>query len=984
MNNPQHFRQGTNIYETPLSDVLNSEYFKAEPRTTVDWLRSIQYMCEHHADLKQVLPPGISLNLLSQYIRDPRGTSNRFTAEEMSELQTPLRVTLFYFLRKLAQYEGQNAQLITRINNLLFRELFSERPIPGYPDRGVVSIDHQHLQAVAIKKGAFIQAQVPGEKSPRTYQTITPIVGHTIKLDHCLLSAPFGKHQLNLVHFELPLKQRFTPFSPYLSGDRLIFEPSVIIRSPLLSLQEGRREILLTLELQKHPLEPLRFQISTSEGWRTINPGKAVRKEQLEVTSQIHYRFSLRPDEQAINPIDEGDNIVSTTPGIRIFGLVNNKIIHTSLKVTTRALTPRAIRNQDQVLILLDKIVPFGLDAPRNAAFTFTHPQLNNAFIVKMTLQPEWVALPENLNQYYKAYHKKKEDFTVSIHRLQFNGKNHTQHELVTKTTLFTQPIAFSVSGNIPATGEWEEEESDPLLQPTAYQMTLNGADFGHQQYPLLMANYAIEKAKYENTSIKFLHKAPIPVNVPYTPMLSSFLINYTTKRVQWRPQEQEANIELLRNTPFGYQTYTGETIELGEDQSGALYLGFSALKKERAASFYVHGIAGNPSTPQAKIIWYFLSDDQWQVLTHRYVLYDGTEALTRPGIFYWIPPPSMSKSNTLMPHGVYWLKAVVSGQEAAHTAIKQAYILDSHPTMLTIDGLIDNAFLIEQSAESMSSTANYTPMPAGSNVTYPEASWPFQLTLPYDTTGILAPEKEPIFWCRIANLTRNDNRMVTVRDFEDILLQNFRFLILVKCLPRKAEEDLIKIVVAPRLHHNQYLNKIDPGSFALPFISNRPLRKMEAFARKLSSPFFHYNINLQLTNPNYIWVGFALHLQYQGNRTVAANNRQLYHDLQYFLNPWLFEKENIPRFGNWIDSGTLFTYLLEQPYIQTIYGIKIGKMVNGQLDFRRQPAPEPDQVWVMPPQHGLMVFFDENGFRELGIGLMVINWNFEVSNHPH
>lgn len=519
--------QGTSKFDTPLVSYLRIGYFKSEPRSTLYWLqliRSISNRIESYGlHWNELLPKSLSNTLLAEYINDPRKTikRGRFTDDEINELRQPQRIMLFFFLKKMAAFQLQNQQMILQTNNAISRSIFHLKPLPAIPDSGYVVLYNTSENPVEILIGDVLEAIIEGEPVTRKYEVTTALIGETIHLNQFitgnLLSIENSKSLL-LSKQTLPLDNQIAPFrhadKTYLDHQ---FTPSLLISSPILYLSQGYRSIHLVLKgdsLLKLDKALFNFQITTANGWINMhNDANISQVTPVEVENGYLFIFHINKECVPIVPfniINKTNVLINDNSCIKVSytgeAALHFKVSEITLQTSVDGLIPSAIRNQDQVLDASSNYMPFGIDALLQSVFSFADIELSNSYLEKISANLVWASKPKNLTQYYKAYHKKEENFKVAI-RTVYKTKDALSYNYVTNdkaAKLFSEPINFYCkipkNADLDTVKSWKTDEFDPLKHNVYYEMELNFQDFGERQYPLLMSNYAIEYAAYENS----------------------------------------------------------------------------------------------------------------------------------------------------------------------------------------------------------------------------------------------------------------------------------------------------------------------------------------------------------------------------------------------------------------------------------------------------------------------------------------------------
>ena len=999
--------QGTNLYETYLTEFLRVDYFKSEPRTTIYWVKKIRAISEklktNGETWEDLLPKELPDELIAEYIENPREViaDGKLVEEEIEELRRPQRIILLYFLKKISGFESQNDQIIEAINNHIARVIFQMQPKKAKPDHGYAIVDTEDI-SVRIEKGMQLESVIEKEPFTRRYVATSDLVGTTIQLTEMYNSFVLPKKCIGVEKIMVPINDSLAPFRPSknqeISAEK--FQPSITIQSPLLCMREGTRTIDLKLGMgTKLMYDPADFslQLSTDSGWISI-PNEFVSVVGMSQTSgSVSFQIIANSDFPPISPVGcvEVEEEEETDPipcgamemGIRMFHKNADKeqfaVREVELSVMVSGLFPTALRNQDQVIDPKDNYQPFGLDAEPQSIFSFTHPELAQANLREIQLQPTWISKPKNITNYYLAYNKKEEDFRIEISTSfkSEDGVNYTNEinapsEKVFDSVISFQPIVYPVNVNVPCGSSSEEEVADPLEHSVFFELELTPQGFGVSEYPLLMTNYAIELGTQDAKWIKWWRKNVTPVNMPYVPQWSQLEISYASETVTWSVDAKTDYLRLVLNEPVGYTNYNGEPLELGEDKFGFICLGIDSLSQESTGSIYFNGEVANTNARPAVVNWWYLSSSGWKDFKP-FLLIDETNGLTQTGLFNWSIPKDMVNSNTLMPLGKYWLKATI---EPGERTVERTCSLSNggeldvfQQYILFVNGIFTNAISIRRELKELAYSKNVSFLPADSSLSFVDEEVDYGLINPFHTWGEEAAETDLIFWSRAYNRVRNRGRMVAYQDFEDVILREFRDLVLVKCMPRQSGSNRVNIVVINKQFYGTY-----PYANAS-FSSVKKLETIQRFVKTKTSPFFQTVIDPNIINPRYVQIGFLVCVIFTDTQLEAENKKRLHEDLQRFVNPWLFRKDEVPMFGKWFDNSSLIAYLQSKPYVEAILNLKMGCVEGNHLRFPEEETFAGDEVLMVSDENTIITLDSLEEFDRLGVGTMEVIVDFIV-----
>jgi hypothetical protein len=1003
--NHSYLSQGTSAFMTPLTQSLRQDYFKPEPRSIKYWLIVIQELSQEDfdngANWSSLIPSYISLDLLAEYIENPKKTiaAGRFDENELEDLREPQRILLFYFLKKISSLKTYNEKIIEEINDILAREVFLQTPLKAVPDFGYGVIPYAKETSILVSEELLLDAVVEEELITRKYISTSPLNGILMNLNRCIMGFPVNEssNKLRIRDQEIPVLNRLYPFrdKEVIGPDEkpYYFTPSLIISSSLLFLREGIRTINLSIklniaeELDKSESFGFQFRITTEAGWVRVidddeHPSITINKIN-STDDSVQYQIIFERDFPPIAPIlvpHSEEAIVSEKCCLMIY--MEDKsfdLDKIDLSVEVEGLNPVAIRNQVGVLDPKGNYGPFGPEAGLQSVFSFGHPELMHSELETVTATAEWASLPNNLTKHYQAYRKTEEQFRIKI-RTALKNPDAVNHNVIDtgESALFVNEISFNpnTEGLKQNTGSsnWNFEELDPLLHNVYYQFELYNQDFGVGQYPLLMTQYSIDLNAYESAKLtRKKREKPVPVNAPYVPMLSNLKINYKTGFETWQSGLFDYPIDIYKNEPKGYSIYKGGEVSLGQNANGVIYFGFENLNKNSTGVLYFNGRSGNARAEQANIKWWYLADRLWNELA---VIHDGTNGLTEEGMLTWKTDSDCSNSNPLMPKGTYWLKCTLSQDEVGERTPNdncQGANLSFRDSIIQLTGIYANAFSFERQQAELDITDNVVRLPRGTTMTFTKGEPAQKVLVPFYTKGGVDRETELEFWARVFNRVRNKDRMVTCKDIEDILLHQFRNLALVKCIPRSQGGTEVSVIVI-----NQQVYGDLPYTMSR-FLSLSQLQEVQNEMIALCSAFYGPVIKLRAKNPCYRRVGFKVHLQYE-RATIESENEVLLHEaLCRFVTPWMYEKNKAPQFGIWFEYSELVAHIQSLSFVKYVIDIGMGDFSEELLADRITMPFMDDEILIVGSPHTIIVENDLSSVERTAIGTMEIDKNFIV-----
>lgn len=487
---------------------------------------------------------------------------------------------------------------------------------------------------------------------------------------------------------------------------------------------------------------------------------------------------------------------------------------------------------------------------------------------------------------------------------------------------------------------------------------------FGTDQYPPLL----IETLQYNARNPSRPRPLPRP---PFVPMVKSVWLSYSA--------EEEIDVLALHGQPLAGQAQFYYVHPLGEYQparrltatsptgepspaarsgyhlnllpgftdEGTLYIGlagltppldinllfelapFTSLPRQQEVT-----LAGYRSL-QPSVQWSYLVLDEWRPFTpgttlRDDVVHDQSLGLTEQQPVRLSLPATLDTRHTIMPEGLYWLRATVrQGAEfvqqvrQVHTQLVPAVRLATSP---------EQHLTFEAHVPAHSLTRLLKPVPELARVEQPLASF-----------GGRSAETHDEYNTRVSERLRHRGRAVTPWDYEHIVLDHFPEVFRVKCLranqvPRaQRRPGLVLVMVVPH-------QPATPG-YRLPVFSPDQLAHIRNVLRRAVSA----HVQLEVCNPLYemIQVRAGVHFTRVARRQHPQPGRlmqQVQQELNEFLSPW--NARNPARHGLHysLTSSMILSFLNQLPYVESVTGFSVVKMAleDDQYLFYDTQGPTP------------------------------------------
>lgn len=769
-----------------------------------------------------------------------------------------------------------------------------------------------------------------------------------------------GEDQINLPPDEMTMEES---------------EIGLIIGSPLLYLPEGERLIRITFKFEEKSFgefnsfikkfakrskkgeESVLIEILSNafkadytcmDGW---SPAKSLRVKKSEECCIV---FSLRLDYQ-----DKGLDIYRQTIHGQRFGtsfplirlLINHDVSHNafslfrnlSLDQVTINVKVSGFKNFElhNNIGELSPANPFQVFGPQPSVGSFLsikNMNVFNRYISNFTFRLEWLNLPEEpggFKTYFAGYNRSinNNSFQIRISSLsggqftpnpeaqqRFNlfetKKNENGTEQLENTTnikgIDLKRLEFL--NDMPLV---EKENTNGVFKGGAVRITLDGPSeaFGHQVFPQIFPEIALHNSK------RFTKPLPIP-NQPFIPTVKSVSADYALEHTEVlrnavTDESFSGDLTLIHQYPFGFDEIFPKN-DLRDyrflpsiDYPDNLYIGIKDLKPGQELSLFFkleeknfHHTA-HKSNP---VIWSYLNQRTWVPIDAKDILHDTTNNFINTGIIRIKIPYGINKGNTILNPDLYWLKA--------STLI---------PTDVTarVLAIYPHATTAIQSREDDRIEIDHLNLPPGSikgflrKIPGIQAVWQ-----PFPSFGGNMVEEEDHYRTRISERLRHKQRPATTRDIEQLILNEFPQILMVKCIaPDDKDSSLLpgvnlQIILIPKENENGQFVSSEPK------VNLATLFRVKKFLYPFLSPF----IKIEVGNPVYEKIKVVCTVQFN---EAAGYDQGFYlqefnRDIRKYICPWLYESTSSFQIGAGIYLPDMLNYMKGLPYVSGATGFSL------------------------------------------------------------
>jgi hypothetical protein len=616
---------------------------------------------------------------------------------------------------------------------------------------------------------------------------------------------------------------------------------------------------------------------------------------------------------------------------------------------------------------------PFGPSPSIGSELALGHRDLLHKRLSQLSLSFEWLGGPSSLNAYYKNYSDRS-----FLAQLSLVDRGTRTSELAGKQRLFTgddtgTPVKIQLPTGDSAPPDAVVQPLDPEVRSwRRFLIVRLTGDFGHQEYPTLVAGKSIALANdLRAAQPPKVNAADYTVSPPYTPKLKRIGLDFTAAQ-EVRPDRYEPSSaidRLFHVHPFGVEEAPpggaeGWALLPDYDEEGALYIGLKNVEAPQTLSLLFAGADGDGSHDRAgPVRWSYLDSHGWSDFPEP--PQDGTGGLVRRGIVQFVLP--LAKGGTRMPAGFYWLRAAMATGAAnafnltdIHAQAGSAHFVD--------DGESPGHYDAPIQARTIRGLAERAPGIA-------------RVVQPYQTSGGRAPEGEGAFRTRAAERLRHKGRALTLWDYERLVLERFPEVHKVKCLPAETHDDapgMVKLVVIPDLR-----GKARRDAFA-PRAPARLLDEIAAYLTPLSPP----TATIAAVHARFVQVRIRLGVRFRRGGDEEFDKRRLAEQLNRHLAPWAFEEGSEIAIGQRIDATSIVAFVDSLEFVDFVGACRLFASEDegatfqlGEDDGDRVEASGADQVLTPASRHEIDVIgkdlFGETEFT--GIGYMKVELDFVI-----
>lgn len=484
-------------------------------------------------------------------------------------------------------------------------------------------------------------------------------------------------------------------------------------------------------------------------------------------------------------------------------------------------------------------------------------------------------------------------------------------------------------------TGNYDVDKSGPI------RLTLNQS-FLHSLYPKI----------YTLAIMSNVPETIIP-NEAYTPFIETISLNYTAEETtkftnQTEKQYETDRIRLFHEAPFGQSeehlylkkvaqqkaVIDGNTViasRLVPDycNGGEFYIGLDEAEtlQQVALLFQILEGSENPLadsfTGKQKVQWFVLCDNQWKNI-EKELLANSIDNFLKSGILKFTIPKQATKTNTLFPDNLIWIKAKMHKEYDA-----VCKVIDIKTQVVTAEFFDNDNELshLEKGlpAKRISKLIN--------RITQVKS-----VAQPFNSFGGKPIESDDTYYKRVSERLRHKNRAITLWDYEHLILQEFPEVFRVKCLNHTNNANSsflspgdVTLIVVPDIINKNVFDIYEPR------VSTATLNKIQNYISNLNS----MHVDAVVINPEYEKVVVKLSVKFYPEFDENFYKKQLNEDISKFLSPWAFDTSQDILFGIELHRSTVIDYIEKLHYVDYLAELEMAK-----LDDPKEPENPNDPTY--------------------------------------
>ncbi|MCG8477123.1 MAG: baseplate J/gp47 family protein, partial [Cytophagales bacterium] len=602
--------------------------------------------------------------------------------------------------------------------------------------------------------------------------------------------------------------------------------------------------------------------------------------------------------------------------------------LFSSLKVVSVGLQASA-DNQRQISIISpfapvkaeEPFQPFGFAPENNSAMLLDLPEWSSKEVNRVALAIKWQPLKtkKSMADYFSAYPEKVCD---EDYRLVVSIRKSSDWEPVYDEPLFvyyendSRPwprevcavdLPFPVSSSIRRPGALKVE----LRMP---EIGLGHSYFAQTLSQVLLHNSRVKRKK---------HHKEYP-NPPFTLTIEEISLSYSSESdFVFGKADRFFHIHDYGYKETSFESYEAPPLLLPVKYPHNFLMALDKVPKNRVFSFYVDlgtSREGLQLQSPADFDWYYLQNNEWLPLGKENVLNDLTNDFSMSGAVRLRLPSSFVPNNTLYPNDYFWLKA--SSYEASPKYFHRLKRIEENIIYLSWKDIGYSSHL-------------KVPLPVKTELKSVEALPEVKsIQMLKESFGGRNRESKEHFLIRASERLRHKSRAILVRDYEELLLEEFPKTGRVKCFTAQKGSRFLKpgeVYVVP------VDRKVGKGKL---YYSQEELYVMQQFLERFVSPF----VKITVINPVYEYFQISARVQFSASDNVNYLLNKLRKEVAAYFRRWMSEDYKKVVFSRKIYLSEIISLIQNLDYVEFVTGLSMAKIYGEENEKKLDDTARDDR----------------------------------------
>ena len=747
-----------------------------------------------------------------------------------------------------------------------------------------------------------------------------------------------------------------------------------VFATPALYLAEGVRRIDLVVSL-----EGLTKTVDIHEVFDTYLTGKSgwlkVHADFLESAegeighpSTLTIAITLLADTEPIvnfDPKIHKGNFPITLPAIKFICKAHNDqhayealkdLTVTEITIDVEAtVTDLSIQNDASSLDPSGPFLPFGPQPERGSSFIIGSREVFSKKLTALSLHGKWLnypagtaAKPDGFAHTYAKYRDSptitRTSFLANFKKLENGNWMDLAYAGDREKILFEADETLDIALNLQHSNYQPEHASETYEKGVKSgfikaEIAAPSFGFGHGIYPQLYSKATVEEMNNSISGDPPFNADNLPLP-PYTPKLTDFSVAYkASDELDLRFSNPRHEAKFLHVHPFGFtEEAPAESLSLlprfghrnegntWVEHEGTLFIGITDVNPPESLNLYIEVSEGseNPDKLSEEIQWFYLSGNEWILFEDTDLLSDSTQGFLKSGIVKFELPKKMTRDHTIMPTGLFWLKAVIAQNS---DAVCEVIELNPHGVLAAYDNRNNDPNYL----------ANTIPAQTITKLNARESAIK-SLQQPYGSFEGKIAENSIDFYTRVSERLRHKSRGIALWDYERLVLEAYPDLYKVKAINHSTYN-------RPIGGGNTYSSEFAPGYITVivvPDVSQKnlpdPYRPRASKAKLADIKSFlqsrmpaSVQSEIQVQNPLFEQIQVDFEVEFS-KPDRGYHEKKLNEDIKKFLSPWAFEEGKEINFGGKIHKSTILHYIEKLSYVDYVAYFKMNQLKDNTL----------------------------------------------------